>query len=71
MFQFSRQLILPLFLQKRMPISRLAEKAGVSYSAAEKAIQGRRISAAVVDKISTALGIDTMAFLEPKVSVSY
>lgn len=71
MFQFSRELILPLFLQMRIPITTLAKRAGVSYSAVEKAVNGRRISAQVVDRIATALGIDAVKYLEPKVTASY
>lgn len=63
MFQFSRELILPLFLQRQISISELAARAGVSNKAAERAVKGEKISASIVGKIAAALGVDAMNFL--------
>ncbi len=64
MFKFSREKILPVFLQKQMPISQLAKKAGVHQKTATNAVQGLPVSSKVVDKIAMALGIDSIKFLE-------
>ena len=65
MFRFSRQLILPLFLQRRMTISDLAATAGVAYQTAARAVQGLPISAKIVDKVAAALEIDALGYLSP------
>lgn len=58
MFQFSRELILPLFLQMRIPITTLAKAAGISSKTAERAINGLPVHASIVDRIAVALGIE-------------
>ena len=64
MFRFSREKILPLFLQAQLSIRQLAVVAGISWTTAFKAVNGLRVSSKVVDKICKALRIDdATAFL--------
>ena len=62
-FKFSRQEILPLFLQTRLSVVELSRRAGVAPRTVDRAVNGEKISAGVVDKIAQALGIDAMKFL--------
>ena len=64
MFRFKRELILPLFLAKRMTMVSLARKARVNFATAVRAVNGLPISSHVVDKIAQALGIDALKFLD-------
>lgn len=64
MFRFKRERILPLFLSRRMTVAELARKAGVSHTSAQRAVEGEKVAAPIIDKVAEALGIDTMDFLE-------
>lgn len=64
MFRFTREKILPLFLQKRISIAELAKSADVHQKTAANAIHGLPVSSKVVDKIATALGVNALLFLE-------
>lgn len=57
MFRFKRELILPLFLQRRIPLSRLAKEAGVPVKSVARAVNGLAISPKSVDRIATALRV--------------
>ena len=62
-FRFSRQTILPLFLQSRLSVTELARRAGVAPRTVDRAVNGEKVSSKVVDKIATALNIDALKFL--------
>lgn len=62
-FRFTRETILPLFLQSRLSVAEFARRAGVNPKTAERAVNGEKISSGVVDKIATALNVDAMKFL--------
>lgn len=64
MFKFSREKILPLFLQRRMTIAKLARLSGISHKAAYRAVNGLSITAPVVEKTARALNFDALNFLE-------
>lgn len=64
MFKFSRKLILPLFLERRISLYQFAKKAGVSAQTLWKALNGYPVSSKVIDKIARALNIDAINFLE-------
>ena len=64
MYQFSRQKILPLFLQRQISTKQLAHEAGISHRTATRAVNGLPITARVVDKIARALDFDAMTFLD-------
>lgn len=64
MFKFSRKLILPLFLKRRISVYQFAKKAGVSSQTLWKALNGYPVSSKVVDKIARALNLDAINFLE-------
>lgn len=69
-FQFSREQILPLFLQRRMNITELARQAGINPRTAERAVRGLPVSASVIDKVANALDFDATKFLaEPTAQV--
>lgn len=57
-FRFSRQLVLPLFLQSQISVRELARRSGVNPRTAERAVNGLSVSSSVVDKVARALGID-------------
>lgn len=57
MYQFKREKVLPLFLQRRITIKQLAKEAGVSEKTAEKAVNGLPITAVIVSRIADALGV--------------
>ncbi|MBR0061086.1 MAG: helix-turn-helix domain-containing protein [Selenomonadaceae bacterium] len=57
MYQFTRSKVLPIFLERRIPIKQLAKEAGVSEKTAEKAVNGLPITAVVVARIADALGV--------------
>lgn len=63
MYQFTRERILPLFLQRRMTTAELARKAGVSHGTATRAVNGLPVQAAVVGKIADALNVDALQYL--------
>ena len=63
MFQFKRAKVLPLFLQRRITIKQLAKEAGVSEKTCEKAVNGRPITASVVDRIAVALDVNPLDVL--------
>lgn len=65
MFKFNRAKILPRFFAMGIPIAKFAQKANVSFYTAERALQGERVSAPVINKISRAMEIDAVEFLEP------
>lgn len=62
-FRFSRAKILPVFLSKRITTEQLARNAGVAIQTAERAVNGQRISARVVDGIANALNVDAVQYL--------
>ena len=63
-FRFTREQILPLFLEQRITTAELARRAGVNPKTAERAVNGYPVSADIVDKISAALKLgDTLKFL--------
>ena len=64
-FQFYREQILPLFLQRRMNITELARQAEINPRTAERAVFGLPISASVVDKVANVLNFDATKFLIP------
>lgn len=64
MFQFKREKILPLFLQRQMTVAELARKAELSHKAAYRAVNGFSVSAPVVGKTARALNFDAVDFLE-------
>lgn len=63
MFRFSRELILPLVLATRTGITKLARRADVNPKTFFRAINGKPVGLAVVDKIAVMLGIDPLKFL--------
>ena len=63
MYQLKREQALPTFLKRRITIRQLAKEAGVSEKAAERAINGLPIQAALVDRICAALNIEPMEIL--------
>lgn len=63
MFRFSRERILPLFLQTGMTVTELAHKAGVAYQSAQRAVDGEKVGANIIGKIASALNIDPMQYL--------
>lgn len=62
-FRFTRETILPLFLQSRLSVAEFARRAGVNPRTAERAVNGLPVSSSVVDKIARALNVDAMNFL--------
>ncbi len=66
MFRFTRQKILPLFLQRRMTIAELAHRAGIANKTAQRAVDGEKVSAVVVGKVADALGINALDFIEER-----
>lgn len=64
MFRFKRERILPLFLSRRMTVAELARKAGVSHTSAQRAVEGEKVAAPIIDKVAEILGIDAMDYLE-------
>lgn len=71
MFRFTRQKILPLFLQRYMTIAELARKAGVTHGSASRAVQGEAVAAPIVTKIAKALGIEPYDYLEPNYRTNF
>lgn len=65
MFRFTRERILPLFLQRRMTTAELARVAGVSHKAATRAVNGLPVQADIVGKVADALNVDAVQFLDP------
>lgn len=63
MYQLKREQALPTFLKRRITIRQLAKEAGVSEKAAERAINGLPIQAAIVDRICAALSVDPLEVL--------
>lgn len=57
MFKFRRELILPLFLQRRITLTTLAKEAGVPVKSVARAVNGLAISPKSVDRIATALRV--------------
>ena len=66
MFRFTRQKILPLFLQKRMTVAELARRAGISNQTAQRAVEGKKVGAVIVSKVADALGINALDFIEER-----
>lgn len=64
MFRFNREMIMPVFLAKRMTVTDLARLAGVAYLSAKRAVEGEKVAAPIIMKICDALGIDPMEFLD-------
>lgn len=62
-FQFTREQILPLFLQSRLSVAEFARRAGVNPKTAERAVNGLPVSSSVVDKIAHVLNVDAMKML--------
>ena len=62
-FRFSRELVLPLFLQTRLSVAEFARRAGCNPKTAERAVCGEKVSSSVIDKIAHALGVDAMKLL--------
>ena len=65
MFRFQREKVLPLFLGKMTTVFDVARRAGVDSRVVNRAVNGEPISAAGVQKIADALGVDAMEYLEP------
>lgn len=63
MFEFSREKILPLFLAQKITTAEFARRAGISFKAAARAVNGLSISAPVATRVAEALGIDPIKFL--------
>lgn len=63
MFRFSREKILPMFLQRGITITELARQAGVCSKSAYRAVNGLDVSAPVVSKIAVALNSDALDLL--------
>lgn len=63
MFQFNRELILPLFLSKGMTVAVFARQAGVSFKAASRAVNGQPVSAPIAQRVAAALGVDVLKYL--------
>ena len=63
MYRFERAIVLPLFLQKRITVRRLAREAGVTEKTVERAVNGLPVQAVVVDRIATALGVNPLDVL--------
>lgn len=63
MFRFSRERILPIFLQRRIPVKKLANEAGVSERVIWKAVNGLPVSSKVIYGIAEALGFNPLDFL--------
>lgn len=63
MYQFKREEVLPLFLQKRITVKQLARESGVTERTVERAINGLPVQAVVVDRIATALGVNPLDVL--------
>lgn len=71
MFRFKRRKILPLFLQKRMTVAELARRAGVANQTAQRAVEGKKVSAVVIGKIAAALNIEEPSeLLEEEISMT-
>ncbi len=65
MFRFSREKILPLFLQRQMTVEKLAQGAGIHSRTAARAVNGLPITSRVIDKICSVLKIEPIKFLVP------
>lgn len=63
MYQFKREEVLPLFLQKRITVKQLARESGVTEKTVERAVNGLPVQAVVVDRIATALGVNLLDVL--------
>lgn len=63
MFRFDRAKLLPLFLKLRITVKELAVASGINQATAQKALDGKTISAPSVDKICAALKINALDFL--------
>lgn len=63
MFQFKRELILPVFLASGLKVWQLAKLAGVAHGTAYRAVNGLSVSAPNAAKIARALKIDVLKFL--------
>lgn len=63
MFRFNREMIMPVFLAKRVTVTDLARLAGVAYLSAKRAVEGEKVAAPIIAKIAAALNIDPMEFL--------
>ena len=57
MFKFRRELILPVFLKRRITLTTLAKEAGVPVKSAARAVNGLTVSSKSVDRIATALRV--------------
>ena len=66
MFRFKREKILPLFLQRKMTVSELARRAGISNQTAQRAVEGEKVGAVIISKIADALNIDALNFIEER-----
>lgn len=71
MLRFTREKILPLFLQSGFTVSDLAKKAQISHKTASRAVEGLGITAPVVAKIARALNFDAMKFLENPAQINF
>lgn len=63
MFRYKRELILPYFLSKRMTVSELARRAGISHQSAQRAVEGEAVSAVIIGKVAEALDFNAMDYL--------
>ena len=64
MFRYERAKILPHFLKQGMSVAEFARKANVSHQSAQRALEGKNISAVIIARVADALSIDPMEFLE-------
>lgn len=68
-YQFDKAKILPLFLQRQETVAQLARRAGCNPATASRAVNGKKISSANVDKIAAALNFDAMEYLVPAAQI--
>lgn len=64
MFRFSRKKILPLFLAMKITVAEFSRRAGISFSAAERALNGRPVGGNIIGKVADALGIEPLDYLD-------
>lgn len=64
MFRFNREMIMPVFLSRRMTVTDLARLSGVAYLSAKRAVEGEKVAAPIIAKIADTLGVDPMTYLD-------
>ena len=66
MYRFSREKIMPLFLEMNITLKALAERAGLTLQAVGNALSGGRMQAPTANKIAKALEVDVLDLLEER-----